>query len=292
MTTEQCYNDFLRKLTSIYDSREAANITDWVFEYTTGLKRWERVGNKSVALEEGIFQELEKYLHELLQHKPVQYVLHEAWFYKMKFYVDEHVLIPRPETEELVEWVVGDVRSTMYNVRYNEVKILDVGTGSGCIPVSIKKELMHADVIAIDISANALQVARKNANTFKTKIDFLQLDFLNEGQWNSLGVYDVIVSNPPYIPENGKEKLARNVTAFEPGIALFVDDNNPFLFYDKIARFAQLHLQPNGNIFVEIHEDFSKEIQEIFLACGFRTEVRKDIYEKERMIKATSRQSN
>ncbi len=292
MTTEQCYNDFLMKLTSIYDSREAAHITDWVFEYTTGLKRWERVSNKSVALEEDIFQRLEKYLCELLQHKPVQYVLHEAWFYKMKLYVDEHVLIPRPETEELVEWVIGDVRSTMYDVRYDEVKILDVGTGSGCIPVSIKKELLHADLMAIDISTDALQVACKNADTFKTKIDFLQLDFLNEGRWNSLGVYDVIVSNPPYIPENEKGKLARNVTAFEPGIALFVDNNNPFLFYDNIARFAQSHLKPNGKIFVEIHEDFSKEIQEIFLNYDFKTEVRKDIYGKERMIKATFLLSN
>src|SRR6185503_18637676 len=151
MTTEQCYNDFLRKLTSIYDSREAANITDWVFEYTTGLKRWERIGNKSVALEEGIFQELEKYLYELLQHKPVQYVLHEAWFYKMKFYVNEYVLIPRPETEELVEWIIEDARNSKNKVQNEGFKILDVGTGSGCIAISIKKELTNANVTALDV---------------------------------------------------------------------------------------------------------------------------------------------
>ena len=179
MTTEQCYNDFLKKLSSIYDSREATNIADWVFENVTGLKRWERV-TKNVELEKIALQKFEKHLDELLQHKPVQYVLHEAWFYKMKFYVDERVLIPRPETEELVEWVIGDVRSTKCDVPCDEVKILDVGTGSGSITVSLKKELIHADVTALDISVDALQVARKNADTFKTKINFLQLDFLNE----------------------------------------------------------------------------------------------------------------
>ncbi len=288
MTTEQCYNDFLKKLSSIYDSREATNIADWVFENVTGLKRWERV-TKNVELEKVALQKFEKHLDELLQHKPVQYVLHEAWFYKMKFYVDERVLIPRPETEELVEWVIGDVRSTKCDVPCDEVKILDVGTGSGSIAVSLKKELIHADVTALDISVDALQVARKNADTFKTKINFLQLDFLNERLWNSLGVYDIIVSNPPYIPENEKSKLARNVTGFEPGIALFVENSNPFLFYDKMARFALSHLKPNGKTFVEIHEDFSKEIQEIFLDYDFKTEVRKDMYGKERMIKAMAR---
>ena len=292
MTTEQCYYDFLKKLSSIYNSREAANITDWAFENATGIKRWERAINKDVELKKSTLQKLQNYLHELLKHKPVQYVLHEAWFYKMKFYVNEYVLIPRPETEELAEWIVRDIRSTMYDVRCEEVKILDVGTGSGCIAISIKKELENIDVTAIDISQEALKVANKNAETLRAKINFLQMDFLNESVWNSLGVYDLIVSNPPYIPENEKDQLARNVTAFEPGIALFVDNNKPFLFYDKIAHLAQSHLKPNGKVFVEIHEEFSKEIQEIFLACDLGTEVRKDIYGKERMIKATSLRSD
>ena len=143
MTAEQCYNDFFNQLNSIYEKGEAHNITDWVFENITGSKRLERSMNKNVELEKDATEKLQKYLAELLQHKPVQYILNEAWFYKMKFYVNEYVLIPRPETEELVEWIVGDVRSTMYEVRCEEFKILDVGTGSGCIAVSIKKELKN-----------------------------------------------------------------------------------------------------------------------------------------------------
>jgi release factor glutamine methyltransferase len=286
MTTEQCYNDFLNQLTSIYDKRETANITDWVFENITSFKRLERSMNRNVELEKGATEKLQKYLAELLQHRPVQYVLNEAWFYKMKFYVNEHVLIPRPETEELVEWIIGDLRSLKYNVRYGEFNVLDLGTGSGCIAVSIKKEVENIDVTAIDVSGEALEVANKNADALKAKINFVQIDFLNESLWSSLGVYDIIVSNPPYIPENEKEKLAKNVTAFEPDIALFVENNNPFIFYEKIAKFAQSHLKINGKIFVEIHEEYSKEVQKIFSARNFKTQIRKDIYRRERMLQA------
>jgi release factor glutamine methyltransferase len=286
MTTEQCYNDFLNQLTSIYEKREAANITDWVFENITGFKRLERNLNRNVELEIGKVQKLKNNLEELLQHKPVQYVLNEAWFYKMKFYVNENVLIPRPETEEIVEWIVEDVRSLKYDVRYREFKVLEIGTGSGCIAVSIKKELENIDITAIDISEEALKVANKNAEALHTKINFLQINFLNENLWNSLQLYDAIVSNPPYIPENEKEKLAKNVTEFEPAIALFVENNNPFIFYEKIAKFARSHLEPNGKIFVEIHEEYSKEVQKIFSARNFKTQIRKDIYRRERMLQA------
>jgi release factor glutamine methyltransferase len=288
MTTEQCYNDFLNQLTSIYEKREAANITDWVFENITGFKRLERNLNRNIELEISKTQKLKENLEELTQHKPVQYVLNEAWFYKMKFYVNENVLIPRPETEELVEWLIEDVRSLKYDVGYGEFKVLEIGTGSGCIAVSIKKELENIGITAIDISEEALTVANKNADALHTKINFLQNDFLNESSWNSLSVYDVIVSNPPYIPENEKEKLAKNVSAFEPPIALFVENNNPFIFYDKIAKFSRSHLEPKGKIFVEIHEEYSKEIQKIFTAYDFKTEFRQDIYGKERMVRAIS----
>jgi len=283
MTTEQCYNDFLNQLTSIYEKREAANITDWVFENITGFKRLERSMNRNVELEKGATEKLQKYLVELLQHKPVQYVLNEAWFYKMKFYVNEHVLIPRPETEELVEWLINEIKNSKQK---DEFKILDIGTGSGCIAVTIKKELENIDIIAIDISKEALKVANKNAGALKAKINFVQIDFLNESLWGSLHIYDVIVSNPPYIPENEKEKLAKNVTGFEPAIALFVENNNPFIFYEKIAKFAQSHLKLNGKIFVEIHEEYSKEVPKIFSDYNFKTQIREDIYGRERMLQA------
>ena len=286
MTTEQCYNDFFNMLILIYEKREAANITDWVFENITGFKRLERSLNGNIVLEMNKEQKLKEYLEELLQNKPVQYVLNEAWFYKMKFYVNEHVLIPRPETEELVEWIVEDVPSLKYDVQNEEFKVLDVGTGSGCIAVSIKKELENTDITAIDISEDALKIATKNSDALQAKINFLQNDFLNESLWNSLGVYDVIVSNPPYIPEDEKNILAKNVTAFEPSIALFVPNNNPFIFYEKIAEFSQSHLSINGKVYAEIHENYSREVQQIFSKYNFNSEIKKDIYGKERMIRA------
>ena len=215
----------------------------------------------------------------------------------MKFFVNEHVLIPRPETEELVEWVVKDVRCTKYEVPSKNdskikhptsdiVHIIDIGTGSGCIAIALKKELTNADVIAIDICEDALQVAKRNAVDQNAEINFLQLDFLNEKLWQSLNSFDIIISNPPYIPDSEKEKLDKNVSDHEPHIALFVTENDPFIFYKKIATFAGEHLNASGKIFVEVHEDYSKEVSEIFLEHKFKTESRKDIYGRERMVKA------
>ena len=177
MTMQQFYNDFLNKLIPLYESREAANITDWIFENVTGLNRLERSINKNIELTDAYVHRLEKYLEELLQHKPVQYVLQEAWFYKMKFFVNEYVLIPRPETEELVEWIVEDIRSEMYDVRCDEFQLLDIGTGSGCIAISLKKELENIDVTAIDVSEDALSVANKNAIALQAQIGFLKINF-------------------------------------------------------------------------------------------------------------------
>ena len=285
MTTERAYNDFLERLKPVYEKQEALNIADWVFENATGLKKWERRVRKYDELNEEAERQIKSYLHELLQHKPVQYVLQEAWFYKMKFFVNEDVLIPRPETEELVRWIVEDVREQMPGIRDNELRVLDIGTGSGCIAISLKMELPGAGITGIDISVKALSVAKKNADVLQTQIDFLQFNFLDESLWSILGMYDVIVSNPPYVPEIEKEKLAKNVTAFEPTLALFVPNNDPFIFYEKIASFGQSHLEENGKIFVEIHEDYSREVKQIFTKYHFKTEIKEDIYGKKRMIK-------
>jgi release factor glutamine methyltransferase len=287
MRTEQCYNDFLRQLSSLYENREAATITDWVFENIAGLKRMDRSVNRKAELGKDTTQKLDSCLVELLTHKPVQYILNEAWFYKMKFYVDENVLIPRPETEELVEWIVWDIRSLRSEMQNSELRILDIGTGSGCIAISIKKELENCEVTAVDVSKKALFVAGKNADALHTQINFLQIDFLNESFWHNLSVYDIIVSNPPYIPQREANIMERNVTGFEPEVALFVTDNNPFIFYEKIIKFAEKHLISNGKIYVENHENYSKEVQQIFLKNNFQTEIRKDIFGKERMIRAT-----
>ena len=285
MTTNELYNHFLDRLKNIYEEREADNITDWVFENVMNLKKWERREDVR-ELNTQQTSQLKQHLDELLQHKPVQYVLNEAWFYKMKFYVNEDVLIPRPETEELVEWIIHDVRERMFNPSPGKFNILDIGTGSGCIAISLKKELVNINVKAIDVSQKALAIADKNAQDLNAKIDFINLNFLDEEQWGELRVYDIIVSNPPYIPEDQKASLSKNVTDFEPAIALFVHDSEPFIFYEKIAKFAQSHLKAKGRVFVEIHENYSNKIEQVFKDYNFKTEIKKDIYGKERMIKA------
>jgi release factor glutamine methyltransferase len=286
MTIEQCYNHFHQQLLSLYDERESANITDWIFENVTWLKRWERNIQKNTELSAIQISTLNKYLEELMRHKPLQYILEEAWFYKSKFFVNENVLIPRPETEELVSWVVSNIRELSNGGQVQELKILDIGTGSGCIAISIKKNIPGSLLVAVDVSKDALSVATRNAIALQADVDFLQIDFLNENCWNSFEVFDIIVSNPPYIPDLQKNQIAKNVTAFEPAIALFVEDNDPFIFYKAIAKFAQLQLNPNGKIFVEIHEDFAGEVSHVFQERNWKTEIKKDIYGKDRFIKA------
>ena len=287
MTTTLAHIDFIKKLKIIYDERESENIADWVFENVTGLKKWERRENGKIELPEIYSKKIQTYLDELLQNKPVQYVLNETWFYKRKFYVNENVLIPRPETEELVEWIIADVRSTKFDVRGREsVQVIDIGTGSGCIPVSIKRELPGVNITAIDVSEKALLVAKKNAQELNAEISFLQINFLNESEWNQLVEYDIIVSNPPYIPIKEKESLAKNVTDFEPAIALFVENNDPYIFYEKIGKFAKKHLKDNGEIYVEVHEEYANNVKIVFENSGFSSIIKKDIYGKERMVRA------
>ena len=222
-----------------------------------------------------------KYAERLLKHEPVQYVLNECWFYGLKFYVDKNVLIPRPETEELVDWVIRNIKFP-----FKDLKILDIGTGSGCIAISLKRKLRKAEVWACDISNEALAVAKRNADNLQADINFIQLDFLNEEERNKLPSFDIIVSNPPYIPQKDKETMQQNVVAHEPHTALFVSDNNPLVFYTAIADFATQHLSKDGSIYCEIHENLGKEVSEIFLQNKFIFEMKKDMQGKERMIKA------
>jgi len=192
--------------------------------------------------------------------------------------VDENVLIPRPETEELVDWISKE---------NSEGVMLDIGTGSGCIPVSLKKKLPVADIHACDVSGSALIVAQKNANENKTPIQFHQLDFLDPEQRKSLPSFDIIVSNPPYIPQKDKPEMHKNVLNHEPHIALFVEDDDPLIFYKAIASFATDHLKKDGAIYMEIHERLGRDVLRLFNESGFtKTILRKDLQEKDRMVKA------
>ena len=290
MTIKEIYRDYLVQLQPIYSANEAMVITDWVFEKIAGVHRSELIKNPQQTLSSEINVQLDSCLADLLLHKPVQYIVGEAWFYKMKLIVNEQVLIPRPETEELVQLVIdhSGKEKIMPSKSGNKISILDIGTGSGCIAIAIKKNLPNAMLHAIDVSKESLLVAKENALLQKADIDFIEIDFLNESNWNQLPKVDIIISNPPYIPLKEKEILDKNVTQFEPHQALFVKDSDPFIFYEKIAIFGKTHLLCNGTIFVEIHEEYAKETAAIF-ETDYQIETKKDIFGKQRMLIITKK---
>jgi release factor glutamine methyltransferase len=283
MMIKELYRNFLVQLQKIYSLGEATAITDWVFEKMASLKRTDILKNPEKKISAAADKLIQKTLNELLLHKPVQYVLGEAWFYHMKIKVNGHVLIPRPETEELVEQLIKDRKSKL-----TDPAILDIGTGSGCIPIAIKKNLPASIVTGIDISKDALILAKENATLHNAHISFKQVDFLDETAWSGLGLFDIIISNPPYIPVHEKENLGKNVTDFEPHLALFVPGNSPLVFYEKIAAFGRDHLLPNGKIYLEIHEDFAKETAALFMKNYQTVMIKKDMYGKERMVLITA----
>ncbi len=282
MTIHSAYQYLKNNLANIYDEREAANIAELIIEKILGLKKTERILNKHWPLKIEQITTIENYLQELINHKPVQYVLNEAWFAGMKLFVDENVLIPRPETEELVEWIV---QNAFKNLRF---RILDIGTGSGCIAIALKKKINNADVFALDVSENALKIAALNAqqNT-TTDINFLKADILQNQMKINMPLLDVIVSNPPYITKKESAEMHSNIIAYEPHLALFVPDENPLLFYNAISDFALSHLKENGSLYFEIHENFANDIVNLMQQKGFQSiEIKKDLQQKNRMVKA------
>jgi len=199
--------------------------------------------------------------------------------------VNSHVLIPRPETEELVSWILKDFKNTK-----NAIKILDIGTGSGCIAIALAKNIPNATVFAIDVSAKALEVAKKNATLNAVNIHFIEENILDNPQLNTnnkLDMFDVIVSNPPYVRELEKEQMQQNVLENEPHLALFVKNNNPLLFYTKISEIAKIHLTKNGVLYFEINQYLGKKITDLLQLKNFKNiELKKDIYQADRMVKA------
>lgn len=281
MTMQEATYYLLNKIRSICSEGEASQITDWVMEHLTGSKKAERMIYKNETITDKEETQLRQYTERLLEHEPVQYVLSEAWFCGFRFYVDKTVLIPRPETEELVEWIISNCKFPV-----DELKILDIGSGSGCIPISLKRRIRKAEVWGCDISEEALAVARKNADTLGTDVNFVLLDFLNEEQRNQLPSFDIIVSNPPYVPEKDKGEMQKNVLNYEPHTALFVPDNDPLVFYNAMAEFGKTHLNRSGSIYCEIHEDLGEPVTKLFHSHGYTSELKKDMQQKDRMIKS------
>jgi release factor glutamine methyltransferase len=284
MTMQEATYFLLKRLRSIYPEEEASQITDWVMESLTGSKKTERMLYKNAVITDKEESELQELTERLIQHEPVQYVLNETWFCGLKFYVDKNVLIPRPETEELVEWIIANCKFPI-----DKLKILDIGSGSGCIPIALKRKLRKAEVWSCDISEAALMVAKKNANDLGVEVNFFQLDFLDKDQRQKLSSFDIIVSNPPYVPEKDKEQMQPNVLKYEPATALFVPDDDPLVFYKAIADFGKHHLNKNGTIYAEIHESIGNAVAQLFQSHDYTIELKKDMQGKERMLKAVYR---
>ena len=282
----QAQSTLLSQLRTIYDDREAAIIVDWVMEKITGMKKIDRLLHKKTTLSLAAGITLQQYTDELMNGRPVQYVLQESWFAGMPFYVDEHVLIPRPETEELVEWIASDTPQPAASSQ--PFHILDVGTGSGCIAITLKKRIPHALVYGCDVSRDALAIASRNAAALQATVKLIEADFLDPRAWAALPSVQVLVSNPPYIPLRDKPSMAPHVVDFEPHLALFVTDQDPLIFYQALADFAQQKLLPGGAIFAETHEELAKATADLFRKAGFQSVVLiQDLQGKDRFIKAT-----
>ncbi len=286
MTIEASYRELSHQLNQLYDQREAMNIAGLAIEFITGKGNTDRIIDKNALLSQGQEEQFQTITKALLSHQPIQYILGEAWFAGMKFFVDKNVLIPRPETEELVDWIVGDA-GLPAGRQDTGCGILDIGSGSGCIPIALKKKIKNSVITSIDVSEDALQVAKKNALTLGVEVNFLLIDFLDENNWNQLPVFDIIVSNPPYIKQSESNSMSKHVLDAEPHIALFVPDEDALLFYRKIAAFGKTHLNPKGRIFVEINEALSKEVITLFEKEGYRSHIKKDLQGKDRMVQAS-----
>ena len=283
------------ELHTIFDNNESANIALLVLEDCTGFSATDIVMNNGLEISAEQQKKILHHIQRLLQHEPIQYIMQKTWFYGMELYVDNNVLIPRPETEELVDWVVKDIKASgkdVFQKTANEadvtkqLKILDIGTGSGCIALALKKTMPKAEVWGCDVSDEALNVARRNGADLDIRVDFQGIDFLDEAQQKLLPTVDIIVSNPPYIPLQEKEGMRPNVVKHEPHEALFVPNDDALIFYEAIAHFAKKRLYESGTIYLEIHENLGEEVMGIFKKEGFeKIELKKDMQRKDRMIK-------
>ena len=277
---------FLQELSSLYEEQEIESFYYIILEKLHGLKRIDLALNPQTVMDGAHLKQWKNIVSELKKQRPVQYILGETTFYGLSFLVNENTLIPRPETEELVELII---ESTNYELRNTKLKVLDIGTGSGCIAISLAKHLPTSEVFAIDVSEKALATAKKNAELNKVAIDFISTNILDVVTLSAVAgldkQFDIIVSNPPYVRNLEKDEIKPNVLEYEPHLALFVDDIDPLLFYRKIAELAIKNLNPNGKLYFEINQYLGKETIKLLEDFGFRNvELKKDIYGNDRII--------
>jgi len=280
MSLQELKQVFKEALAGEYESIELNSLMSMLFEHITGWDQIKQVLNKDLPLSKEIIDKTNEALLSLKEGKPIQYIIGKAWFMGNEYKVDESVLIPRPETEELVDWIIE--YATIID---KPLQILDVGTGSGCIPISLKLALPNCMLAGLDISETALQTAKHNAAKLNADISWMQEDILNTTYLPNQ--FDIIVSNPPYIPYKENVNMQVQVKYFEPPIALFVKDADPLIFYRTIARLGKQYLKPNGQLFFEMHYDQGKALLTLFEEMGFHAELRQDMFGKDRMLRAS-----
>jgi release factor glutamine methyltransferase len=294
MLLKQYKTHFFNSLKNIQDEQEIETFFFILTEYLHNLKRVDVALNTNFEISDEEVEKWNAILLDLLQEKPIQYITGEAWFYGLRFEVNENTLIPRPETEELVEFILKETSN--FQLPASSLNILDIGTGSGCIPISLKANLPQANVSAIDVSQKALEVAKRNAELNKVEINFIEANILEVEDLSQLpspiiyhpSSYNIIVSNPPYVRNLEKQEIKKNVLDYEPHLALFVEDMDALLFYRKIAQLALKNLTTNGLLFFEINQYLGKETVELLENLGFKNiELKKDIYGNNRMIKCS-----
>jgi release factor glutamine methyltransferase len=295
MTVKIYREQLTSKLSAIYPKTEIDSFFFLLMDEFLNLKRIDITLQPHFEISYDIFPLLKDALERLKNEEPIQYIIGNTEFYGYPFLVDESTLIPRPETEELVEWILEEEKKLQKSNNSTSLNILDIGTGTGCIAISLAKNRPTATICAIDISADALKIAKKNADLNSVDITFIQTDILKvdslddelkQPQQNKIN-FDIIVSNPPYVRELEKAEIQNNVLQNEPHIALFVSDENPLIFYDKIADLAKKHLTKNGLLFFEINQYLGNETVKMLEKKGFKNiELRKDFSGNDRMIKA------
>jgi len=269
-----------QKLSSKIDAVELSSLIGMLIEAVTGWNRMQQIVNVNTELTKEQQAALENYAQQLLAGKPIQYILGKAWFMGNELMVNEHVLIPRPETEELVEWIISYA-----SIMNKPLSILDIGTGSGCIPIALKLALPNCILTGLDISKDAIAMAQMNAKNLNASIEWMEEDILNTAALDN--TYDIMVSNPPYIPLREKKDMQEQVLNFEPSIALFVSNEDPLIYYRAIAKIGKQNLSKNGQLFFEIHYDQGKAILTLLDELNYHAELRQDSFGKNRMIRAS-----
>ena len=287
MHIREAYQDIRTALSGLYESREASVMADMVMEEITGWNRSARLVHFDHEMNEEQLTTMENCKKELLNGRPIQYVLGHAWFCDMRFRVDERALIPRPETAELIHLIKSLYQDMPIRNHYT-IRALDIGTGSGCIAISLKKYFPEWEVWSLDKSQAALELAKQNAVLLDAAVHFEAYDILNDSRSTNWKSFDLIVSNPPYIPAAESRQMAKHVLEHEPHLALFTTNENPLEFYEAILDFGDLHLLRGGMMFFETHMDYAEDVAKLMEEHDFtEVTIHKDMQGKDRMVYGT-----